>query len=239
MTNLQGIIRNSTINSLTQYDKMGYISANMSNFNTNTYKNVYFDEVLNERGYYVEGSERRDFTQGALRRVENPLSIALNGPGFIPLTNENGEIIYTRDGNFTTDKDGMLVTTAGDMVGSGIQIGANYHRIEIRKNGDVYTYKTPTGEGEFKGTIPVVTFANPGGLKEIGCNNYVKTEESGNPELEDSNHEKISQYYVETSNVDIANDVHAMMRINTSLLATTQLMGVIDKIYQQAINLRE
>lgn len=238
MNNLQGIIRRSTVNSLSQYERIGYMSENLSNFNTNTYKTVHFDDVLNERGY-VEGVERKDFTQGILRKVDSPLSVALNSAGFIPLTNKNGEIIYTRDGNFTTDKDGMLVTTAGDMVGSGIQIGANYHRLEIRKNGDVYTYQTPTGEGEYKGTIPVVTFANPEGLKEIGANNYVKTEESGNPELADSDHQKLSQYYVETSNVDLFGQVNDIMRLNTSLLATTSLMSVIDNMYQQAINIRE
>ena len=238
MNNLQGIIRRSTVNSLSQYERIGYMSQNLSNFNTNTYKTVHFDDVLNERGY-VEVIERKNFAQGLLRRVDNPLSVALSSAGFIPVTNKNGEIMYTRDGNFMTDKDGMLVTAAGDFVGSGIQIGADYSRIEIKKNGDVYTYKTPTSEGEFKGTIPVVTFANPEGLKEIGGNNYVKTEESGTPELADSDHQKISQYYIETSNVDLMSEINDIMRLNTSLLATTSLMSVIDTMYQQAVNIRE
>ena len=237
MHSLQGIIRRSTINSLNQYERISYMSENLSNLHTNSYKSVRFDDILNERGY-VEGFERRNFSQGQLRKVDNPLSVALNSAGFIPVTNKNGEIMYTRDGNFTTDKDGMLVTYAGDFVGAGIHIGANYSRIEIKQNGEVYTYKTPTSKGEFKGVIPVVTFASPENLKEIGGNNYVKTEESGEPELADSDHQKISQYFVESSNSDVFSEVNNIMRLNTSLFATTSLMSVLDTMYQQGINLR-
>ncbi|MBE7705922.1 MAG: flagellar hook basal-body protein [Cyanobacteria bacterium SIG30] len=238
MKNLQGIIRRSTVNSLSQYERVGYMSENMSNFNTNTYKSVSFDDVLNEKGI-IQGVERVNFAQGLLRRTDNPLNIGLDGAGFIPVTNKNGEIMYTRDGSFTTNNEGTIVTYAGDIVGGGINIGANYHRLEIRKNGDVYTYQTPTSEGEFKGNIPVVTFANPEGLKEIGGNNYVKTEDSGTPQLADSNHQKIVQYHVEGSNVDLFAEVNNVMRLNTSLLATTSLMSVIDDMYNKAINIRE
>ena len=153
MHNLQGIIRRTTLNALDQYEKVAYMSENISNFNTNGYKAVHFEEVLSERGL-AEGYEKKDFSQGSIRRTERPLDIAIDGAGFIPVTNKNGEIRYTRDGSFTTDKEGTIITYGGDIVGNGIKLDATYARLEIKENGDVYTYKTPAGKGEFKGNIP-------------------------------------------------------------------------------------
>ncbi len=236
MATLQGIIRRTTVNSLTQFEKMGYYSENFGNTNTNSYKSVKFDDVLNENGY-VGGVERRNFSQGELKRTKNPLDIALDGAGFVPVTNKNGEILYTRDGSFTQDKEGTIVTYGGDIVGGGIKLDVNYAKIEIKKNGQVYTYKTLTDKPECKGTIPVVTFANPQGLEEAGANNYKKTEASGEAELV-KDHQKIAQYHVEMSNVDLFEEVNDIMRLNASLLATTSLMSVIDEMYKQAISLR-
>ncbi len=236
MANLQGIIRRTTVNSLSQFEKMGYYSENFGNTNTNSYKAVRFDDVLNENGY-IEGVARKNFSQGDLRRTKDPLNVALDGAGFIPVTNKKGEILYTRDGTFTQDKEGTIVTYSGDIVGGGIKLDATYAKLEIKKNGEVYTYKTLTDKPEYKGTIPVVAFANPQGLEEVGGNNYKKTEDSGEAELV-KDHQKIAQYNVEMSNVDLFEEVNDIMRLNASLLATTSLMSVIDDMYNKAVNLR-
>ena len=49
--NLQGLIRRNTLNAITQFDKMGYYSENISNWSTNGYKAVRFEEILGENGY--------------------------------------------------------------------------------------------------------------------------------------------------------------------------------------------
>lgn len=236
MANIQGIIRKTTLNSLSQFEKMGYFSENFGNTNTNSYKAVRFDDVLNEGGY-VSGMARRDFSQGQLRQTRDPFNVAIDGAGFIPVTNKNGEILYTRDGSLTQDKDGTIVTYSGDIVGGGIKLDVNYAKLEIKQNGDVYTYKNAGDKPEYKGTIPIVTFANPQGLEEAGDNNYKKTDASGEAELL-KDHQKIAQYNVEMSNVDLFEEVNDIMRLNASLLATTSLMSVIDDMYNKAINLR-
>jgi flagellar basal-body rod protein FlgG len=55
----------------------------------------------------------RFFGQGALRRTDNPLDVAIEGPGFFRVRTENGAEALTRDGNFHLNSQGELVTSAG------------------------------------------------------------------------------------------------------------------------------
>ena len=234
--NLQGIMRRSTINTLHQFEKFGYYSQNIGNANTHGYKAMRFDDVLDEQGY-VSGAVRTNHAQGSFQLTQNPLDIGLKGPGYMPVTSPGGEIYYTRDGSFTLNKDGYLVTTTGDLVGGGIKIDATSVKTEIRPNGEVYTYKDPAGEGTYCGTIPLVQFANPEGLKEVGKNRFAATEESGDTVLI-QDHNRIAQYGIERSNVDIFATVDEIMRLNTSLLASTTLMKTVGDMYDKAINIR-
>lgn len=235
--NLQGIIRRNVVNTMHQFEKFGYYSQNIGNAYTHGYKAIRFDDVLDEQGY-VSGALRTNHAQGAFQITQNPLDVGIKGAGFIPITSLGGEIYYTRDGSFALDKNGYLVTTSGDLVGGGIRIDASSAKVEIRKNGEVYTYKDPSSEGVYCGTIPLVQFANPDGLEECGKNRYSATEKSGEISLVED-HNRIAQYGIERSNVDIFATVDELMRLNTSLLASTSLMSAIGDMYDKAINIRE
>ena len=66
------------------------------------------------------GESYTDYEQGSLRETENLTDFTIGGKGFfaIAFTNKSGEasIKYTRDGSFTLNKDGFLVTKDGDYV---------------------------------------------------------------------------------------------------------------------------
>ncbi len=234
---LQGIIRKNTVNILTQFEKLGYSSENIANMNTNAYKTVKFEEILNENGY-SEGVVRRNNKEGGFQITNNPLDVAIKGSGYIPITNRSGEIFYTRDGQFTLNKEGILTTSQGDIVGSGVKISAESVKVEIKPDGKVYTYQNLYDEPNLVGEIPVVVFDNPQGLKEVGGNKYERTSESGSPTLQ-KDHKKIAQHGVERSNIDIFEQVNEMLRINAQMLAQTSLVTAIDKMYEKAINLRQ
>lgn len=232
--NLQGIIRQSSINLGVQFDRLGYCTQNIGNLNTTAYKAVRFEDVIDADGS-VYGVERIDTRPGEYLQTNNPLDIALTDAGYIPVVTPQGEIRYTRDGAFMTNKDGLLTTKTGDIVGGGIFIDSSAEKNEIRPNGDVYTYKRLQDEPEYVGTIPVVQFQNPEGLKDVGSNEFIPTEESGNMKLVED-HTMIKQYGVEHSNLDAISEVYLVSRINASVIATTQLMGAIDTMYRTAID---
>ena len=55
------------------------------------------------------------YKQGSLKETSNDFDFALDGKGFIAIETEKGER-YTRDGSFTIDKEGYIVTKNGNKV---------------------------------------------------------------------------------------------------------------------------
>ncbi len=235
--NLQGIVRKATTNMVTEFDRLAYATQNIANLNTNGYKSVRFEDIIDADGS-VYGVERIDTKTGEFLITNNPLDVAIQGAGYIPVTTLNGEIRYTRDGAFMTNKEGYLVTKTGDLVGSGIKIDAAAEKTEIRKNGDVYSYKRLIDEPEYVGTIPLVQFQNPEALKDVGANEFVATENSGAMKLVEE-HDFIRQHGIERSNLDVVSEIYMVSRINASILATSSLMKAVDNMYTQAININE
>jgi len=228
--NLQGMIRKAAINFNVEFDRLAYATQNVANIHSNGYKAVRFEDVIDADGS-VHGIERTDLKTGEYLQTNNPLDVAIQGAGYIPVTTATGEIRYTRDGAFTTNKDGYLVTKTGDLVGSGIFIDGACEKTEIKPNGDVFSYKTLTSEPEYKGTIPLVQFQNPEALKDVGASEFVPTEEAGKMKLVEK-HDYIKQYGIERSNLDLISEVYMITRINASILATSSLMKTVDSMYK-------
>ena len=235
--NLQGVIRKCSSNITNEFDRLAYITQNFANMHTNGYKAVRFENVIDADGS-IHGKERSDLKTGEFLKTDNPLDVALTGAGYIPVTTLSGEIHYTRDGGFTVNKDGMLVTKTGNLVGSGIKIDGASERVEIKPNGDVYNYKTLSSEPQYAGTIPVVQFQNPEALKDVGANEFIATEEAGNMKLVEE-HDLIRQNGIEHSNVNLLSDIYTVSRINASIIASSSLMKAINKMYDEAINLNQ
>ena len=54
----------------------------------------------------------QQFTQGDVATTNNPLDLAINGQGFFR-TSARGAVEYTRNGQFSLDKNGFVVTPQG------------------------------------------------------------------------------------------------------------------------------
>ncbi len=57
---------------------------------------------------------QQDFSQGAVTTTDVATDIAINGNGFFQMQNPNGTITYSRNGQFTPDKNGFLVDAQGN-----------------------------------------------------------------------------------------------------------------------------
>lgn len=237
MYNLQAIISKSMNNTTTQFDKLGYIANNLANYSTNGYKNVRFEQMLQEDGY-LTGAIRTDYSKGAIQITSDPYNIAIDGDGFIPVTSPTGQIAYTRDGSFKKGKEGYLMTNDDWLVGEGIKIPINAYKFAIKTNGDVVSYDSNDAPEKYLGKIPLVQFNNPEGLEQ-GSNNKLKpTDESGNPRLV-MDHNYIKQNSIELSNTNVYDSVSDMLRLNASMLASMRMMKVVDDMYNKAINIRQ
>ena len=237
MTTLHGIINRGIVNAELQFEKMGYISSNVSNYNTNGYKSVRFEQMLSESGY-LSGIERTDFSQGAIQRTARDFDVAIDGVGFIPVTSPTGDVTYTREGSFMVNQDGYLITNDGYLVGDGIQIPVNYDNFAIRANGEVEVFSNDGTEREMLGVIPLVNFQNPEGLKKSDNNKFYLTAESGEPVLL-KNHNRIKQGSLEVTNIDILGEVNSILRLNASMLASFKVMETINDMYSKTLQLNQ
>ena len=237
MVSFQGLVRRNIVNMNIQNERLGAISDNFANFNTNAYKGVDFKQFVTEDGY-VDGVGTSDHSLGALMKTEQKLDIGLATPGYIPVTSESGDVVYTRDGSLRVNKDGYLITFDNFLVGDGIKIPHNYYDITIKPDGAVQVIKEAGNKHETVGYIPVVNFPDPHGLKQLDGNKYLATRKSGDPYLS-QNHEGIRQGMLERSNVDMYKSSYDAMRIMASQTASLRFVQAVNKIYDEAINLQQ
>ena len=76
-----------------------------------------------------------DFSQGAIQTTGNPLDVAINGDGFFSIQTPDG-VQYTRQGSFTLNTEGVLVTQDGyPVMGEGGEIALEEGTVEIDMQG--------------------------------------------------------------------------------------------------------
>lgn len=237
MTTIHGIIQKGIVNAQVQFDKLGYVSTNVSNYSTTGYKGVRFEQMLGENGY-LTGVERTDYSPAAILRTAREFDVAIKGMGFIPVTSPNGDVAYTREGSLKLDEDGYLITNDGYLVGDGIQVPVNYENFVINPDGEVQVFSNDGTQRETLGHIPLVSFKNVEGLKKSDNNKYYLTAESGEPVLI-PNHRRFVHGSLESSNINMFDEINDVMRLNASLLASFKVMQTVNDMYAKALQLNQ
>lgn len=188
----------------------------------------------------------RLFTTGNLDRTDRALDLAIDGEGFFAIQGPNGEFFYTRDGNFNFSVDGdelRIVTSDGYTVLSDfddeIVLGQGMTDLVISENGLV-TARNEDGEIEEIATIKLVKFLNPAGLQAMGRNLYIATEASGQeiPMEDEGRTSNIRQYYLETSNVQIVDEMVRMITAQRAYEISSKTIQTADEMLGMANNLR-
>ncbi|WP_372628288.1 flagellar hook-basal body complex protein, partial [Arsukibacterium sp.] len=81
---------------------------------------------------------QKNFTQGNMITTENSLDMMIQGHGFFEVLMPDGTTSYTRNGQFTVDGDGNLVTSgAGFQVQPNIVIPPDATSITVSQDGEV------------------------------------------------------------------------------------------------------
>ncbi len=104
--------------------RLEVIGNNISNSNTAGFKGSDFSDILATSMSGAIGARkagtRQSFTQGNITASSNPLDMAISGSGFFRVLS-NGLASYTRNGQFSLDKDGNIVNSTGDqLTGYGV-----------------------------------------------------------------------------------------------------------------------
>lgn len=242
---------------LAQQKKMDTITNNIANVDTAGFKKDgvvtrAFDEELTRRlndktlaenvtivkkigdmslGAFVQ-EVYTDFTQANLEQTNNSLDVALDSEGFIAInhTNTAGEVSekYTRDGIFTRNAGGILMTTDGYSVA-----GVENETIELR-DGEVYIDESGAVyvDDEYIDTIKIVNFENMGTLRKYGENLWDITEETNFTEYTGN----VLQGFREGSNVNTVSEMVSMITAMRAYEVNQKMIQTHDQTLSKAVN---
>lgn len=188
------------------------------------------------------------FKQGSLQRTENKFDIALEGSGFFSVATERGER-YTRDGSFTINQDGVLMTHNGDPVlGENGIITVQDNNFIINQRGEVIVNTAISRDPRdvvgldnnnwedavVIDRLKIVDFENIRELKKEGSSKYRETEFSG-PPLPPAKI-KVYQGFLEKSNVNIVREMVDMIEVQRSYEANQKTVTAHDQALGRLIN---
>src|SRR4051794_17656135 len=240
---------------LAQQTSMDAIANNLANVNTTGFKRgrTAFQDLLYQtltpqqaakQGSQVGAGTRvagiqTEFAEGSFQQTGNPLDIAIEGDGFLEVTQANGSKGYTRAGTLSTDANGTLVTVSGDVVTPRIRIPSNAKDLTISASGVVSASinNKPTTIGQLK----LATFANAAGLSQAGDNLYTPTANSGaarlvNPGTNGAG--TLQQGKLEMSNVNAVDEMVGMVTTQRAYEAVSKVVSAADEMMQMANGLR-
>ena len=188
---------------LTAQDKqLTTISNNLANASTTGFKKdrVIFEDLLYQiqrqpgaqssqnnqlpsglqlgTGVRVVGTQKQ-FTVGNLQVTDQPLDMAINGRGFFEILQPNGNIAYTRNGEFHLSADGEIVNADGLLLQPSISIPEGAQSITIGQDGTVSVLLPGDVSPTEVGSVQLTDFINPAGLQAAGANLFLETVASG------------------------------------------------------------
>jgi len=221
------------------------ISHNISNSEVAGYKGLTtgmedFNRVLLERVAatttsvgatsmgVITGGAVTDFSTGALRQTDQPFDLALVGDGFFRVRTGDGQDRYTRDGRFTRDANGNLVTVEGFKLlnNAGQPLTVRQGETVIAANGGV------TVNGAASGQIGVATFANPDqDLERDGANLFRALRAPAATRAVN-----IKQGFLELANVDAVRSMTDMMAVARAYEAAQRAVQMQDEMLGKAVN---
>ena len=162
-----------------------------------------------------------DFSQGSLDKTGNTFDLALEGDGFFKIQSDGGDVSYTRNGSFTMNNNGNLVTKDGDYVlddkGKKIKIKTNdvvMHSINdiiINEDGQIQLNNEQNQVSMQK--VGIYDFANKEDMVCIGGSKFKPIDATTNKELKAEKF-AVQQGSLEMSNANVVNEM--IKTINTS-----------------------
>ena len=241
---------------LVQMAKLNVVANNIANVNTTGYKKdstsfKTFNSILIHRigsRPYVRLKDRikaipigkmetgvvvdritTDFQPGNYVYTQSPLDLALQGDGFFTIKGADGVYKYTRNGEFSLNSNGLLVTKNGEEVlsitGQPIRINGKF---SIDERGYVYV------NGKTVDKIMITHFSNNTGLRKIGDNYFIPTTVSG-PPLYDTQ-TKVMQYTIEGSNVNVVKQMVKMIESQRAYEINGRVISTEDQMLDKAVN---
>jgi flagellar basal-body rod protein FlgG len=182
---------------------------------------------------------QKNFGQGNHMTTDNALDVMIQGHGFFEVLMPDGSISYTRNGQFTTDAEGNLVTSgAGYQIQPTITVPPDAIEINISQDGEVSVKLPGQPVNAVLGQLVVTNFINPAGLEPIGQNLFRQTGASGDPVQGVPGLEGIGiivQGALEASNVNVTEELVGLIESQRVYEMNSKVISAVDQMLSFAI----
>ncbi len=223
------------------YRSMDVIANNLANVSTPAFKreSVLFQQYMQvvppaegQTGPQTismvqDAGVLRDNNEGRIESTKAPFDIAINGKGYFTIQTPNGNR-YTRNGHFTLDQQGQIVTEDGQpLMGDGgpVTVTPDDGDIHIAPDGTV------SGKNGQIAKIPLVDFANEKLLTKQGSSLYATTQ-TPTP----TTNATLGQGFLEASNVEPVVEISHMLEVMRAYEATANLSQTQSNMSLNAID---
>ncbi|KDM93035.1 flagellar basal-body rod protein FlgG [Photobacterium galatheae] len=173
-------------------------------------------------------------TQGNTQTTNNAMDMMIEGDGFFQILLPDGNIGYTRNGQFTVNQEGQMVTSGGGyLLQPEIVVPEDAVAITVGTDGEVSARIRNQQENVVLGQLTTVDFINPGGLEPIGQNLFLPTGASGDPQegvpgLDGFG--QIRQSMLETSNVNVTEELVNMIEAQRVYEMNSKVISTVDQM---------
>ncbi|MBP2649965.1 MAG: flgG 2 [Firmicutes bacterium] len=226
------------------------IANNLANANTAGYKkdiavNKDFRDILITRIHDKSGNAEIGSTgvgtvideiatnqsTGIMRQTNNPLDVAIEGKGFFVIETPNG-VRYTRNGSFSRNSQGELVTLDGYRVmgdNGPIRLGKAAN-VCIGDDGRVTIDGNGRNAAEV-GKLRIESFADERQLTKEGSSLFIAVQGNGTP-----SNALVHQGMLEMSNVNVVSEMVNMIAGYRAYEVNSKVVQAHDQLLDKAVN---
>lgn len=164
-------------------------------------------------GVKIAATEK-NYAQGSVLQTGGTLDMSITGLGFFQITMPDGSLAYTRDGSFSMDAQGNVVTASGYPLSPAVTIPITAQAVTVGSDGTVSVTTAGTAKPTTVGQIQLANFINVEGLQPVGNNLLVESGSSGAPQVGAPGINglgSLQQGSLETSNVNTVTELVNMI----------------------------
>jgi flagellar basal-body rod protein FlgF len=168
-----------------------------------------------------------DYSQGSHLETKNPLDFALNGPGFFSVLNPDGKTFLTRDGSFSLDSNGRLVTKDGlPVLGHNGEIYIDGNEVTADQEGNISV------DGKALDQLLTVKVQNVDQLTKVG-HSLFKTTPNTKVDMAPEGIQ-VQQGFLEQSNVNSITEMVNMIDTYRSYELNSRIISTFDHLGEEA-----
>jgi flagellar basal-body rod protein FlgG len=185
-------------------------------------------------GVRVAGTQKV-FTEGSIQTTGQPMDLAIVGRGFFQVESPNGDILYTENGQFQLNAEGVMVNAQGLPLTPAIEVPQGSTGFTVGSDGTVTAVLAGDTLPSELGQITLVNFTNPGGLEALGGNLYRESVASGEAVEGVPGEEglgQLKQGVLEGSNVQVVEAMVAMIAIQRAYEANAKVLDAASGMQQ-------